>query len=112
MSKDIETVEYMLTQLREFPQYESIEYAGDFVCPTCGESGDKFMGGTYSRRETIKEAPLIGWCNTPNGYMMVFECPICFEKFRYHNSTTERNNWESFKNELWLVWILQRDNAR
>ena len=98
----------MLSKLREFAQYESIEYTADFKCPHCGKSGDGHVHepGGYVK---LPQGKLIGWCSTTYGYQMVFECPICFEKYRYHNCTTGRSTWDSFKHELFLVWMLQND---
>lgn len=98
----------MLSKLREFAQYESIEYTADFKCPHCGKSGDGHVHepGGYVK---LPQGKLIGWCSTTYGYQMVFECPICFEKYRYHNCTTGRCTWDSFKHELFLVWMLQND---
>lgn len=77
--------------LREFPQYDSIPYAGDYECPECGSS--KYIFGT-------KTPQLIGWCSTPRGYMMVFECQECFTKFRYHNTGSPIYDWKTFKEIL------------
>lgn len=97
----------MMSELREFTQYEAIEYTRDFICPECGGSGDGFHHVPGEGYISLPEAKLIGWCSTPNGYMMVFECPKCFKKFRYHNTTTGRNRFDSFKEDMWLVWHLQ-----
>lgn len=29
---------------------------------------------------------MIGWCDTPEGLQVVMECPVCFEKYRFHGS--------------------------
>ena len=109
MSKREETMELMLRELQEYTQYEAIPYAGEFICPNCGGSGNGYHHVPGDGYVLLPDAHLIGWCSTQAGYMMVYECPKCFEKFRYHNVTTERNNWEHFKNELWLVWFLQTE---
>ena len=70
----------LLTELLpKIPQYESIPYAGDFNCPHCDKSGFyEFYGETRVRPN------IIGWCETNIGYMGVFECPVCFKKYRFH----------------------------
>lgn len=103
-----EEIVQMLKEIKEFPQYDTITYTKDFVCPDCGGSGDGYHhvpGDGYVR---LPDATFIGWCSTTHGYMMVFECSKCFTKFRYHNSTTARNNWDDFVKEMWLVWHLQK----
>ena len=55
----------ILSIFPKFTQWENIEYAWDFQCPLgCCE-----IGGTQRKPD------LVGWCETPQGYMLVFECP-------------------------------------
>ena len=55
-------------------QWEDIEYAPEFVCPECNGSGVRHG-----------EKPLlVGWCETYNGFMAIFECPVCHTKYRFH----------------------------
>ena len=105
-----QTEEKMLSEITHFAQYEDIPYVADFKCPECGKSGDGYIHkpGGYVEMDKGK---LIGYCSTPHGYQMVFECPHCFTKYRYHNCTTGRNEWNTFKDELFLVWILQNPFA-
>ena len=72
----------------KFSQYEGISYAGDFNCPQCDKSG--FFDFQWENRE---KPNLIGWCETNIGYMAIFECPICFEKFRFHCTI---GTWEDY----------------
>lgn len=70
----------LLTEvLPKIPQYESIPYAGDFNCPHCDKSGFYEFYGEVQVRPNI-----VGWCETNIGYMGIFECPICFKKYRFH----------------------------
>lgn len=104
-----EDVDKMMNELREFPQYEDIPYAGDFKCPNCGKSGDGFTHVPGEGYVPIQSAKLIGYCySNVSGYQMVYECPVCHNKFRYHNCTTERSNFEDFKLALLLTWKLQQ----
>ena len=50
----------------ELPEYRHIPWVKDFSCPQCGK--DEWS------HEGWKARP-IGWCNTPVGYMGIFECP-------------------------------------
>ena len=99
--------------LPKISQWESIPYAGDFNCPHCDKSGFYDFYG-----ETREKPNVVGWCETPIGYMGVFECPICFEKYRFHctigtwvadidefNSylyykAMECKNWEEIKSKM------------
>ena len=104
-----ETIENMLNELQEFPQYEGIPYSADFKCANCGKSGDGYQHVPGDGYVSLPKGKLVGWCEDKYGYQMVFECPVCFEKYRYHNCTTGRSSWDSFKHELFLVWMLQEE---
>lgn len=65
--------------LPKISQWESIEYAGDLNCPHCDKSGFCDLYG----EERVKPN-IVGWCETHIGYMGIFECPVCFEKYRFH----------------------------
>ncbi len=82
-------------QLDEYPQPEDIRYSKDFKCE-CGKIDFLAEGA----------AP-VGYCNTNNGYMAVFECPHCFEKSRFHIQTTGRYDLNDFKFEVALMLDLQ-----
>lgn len=102
-----DTIENMFNELQEFPQYEGIPYVADFKCANCGKSGHGYQHVPGDGYVELPHGKLVGWCEDKYGYQMVFECPICFEKYRYHNCTTGRSSWDSFKHELFLVWMLQ-----
>lgn len=104
-----DTIENMLNELQEFPQYEGIPYVADFKCANCGKSGDGYQHAPGDGYVELPHGKLVGWCEDKYGYQMVFECPICFEKYRYHNCTTGRSSWDNFKHELFLVWMLQEE---
>ena len=104
-----DSIENMLNELQEFPQYEGIPYVADFKCANCGKSGHGYQHVPGDGYVELPHGKLVGWCEDKYGYQMIFECPICFEKYRYHNCTTGRSSWDSFKHELFLVWILQED---
>lgn len=104
-----DSIENMLNELQEFPQYEGIPYVADFKCANCGKSGHGYQHVPGDGYVELPNGKLVGWCKDKYGYQMVFECPICFEKYRYHNCTTGRSSWDSFKHELFLVWMLQEE---
>lgn len=104
-----DSIENMLNELQEFPQYEGIPYVADFKCANCGKSGHGYQHVPGDGYVELPHGKLVGWCEDKYAYQMVFECPICFEKYRYHNCTTGRSSWDSFKHELFLVWMLQED---
>lgn len=66
--------------LPKIPQYEDIPYAADLVCPECDKSG--FFDYNYGNKHV--KPKIIGWCETNIGYMAVFECPECGQKYRFH----------------------------
>lgn len=63
--------------LPKFPQYEDFPYARDFICPNCDGSG-------FDPIKLLAKPNLVGWCETYIGYMGVFECSQCRQKFRFH----------------------------
>lgn len=103
----------LIDVIPKFSQYEGISYAGDLNCPHCDKSG--FFDFQWENRE---KPNLVGWCETNIGYMAIFECPVCFEKFRFHCTigtwtadtdefdtylyykARECGNWEELKSKL------------
>lgn len=65
--------------------WESIPYSEDLHCPNDDD-------GSYFNNNRI----FIGWCDTPNGLMQVYECPFCYNKYRYHGVLQERWDLEQF----------------
>ena len=78
----------------ELPEYRHIPWVKDFSCPQCGK--DEWSHEGWRARP-------IGWCDTPEGYMGIFECPECFAKMRWHISTAGRWNKEMFLTDLWAA---------
>ena len=77
--------------LKKFYQYESIPYANDYTCPECGKSSI----GSHAE----KKCALIGWCETPSGYMVVCECPVCGTTFRFHPHL-DRFDFDAFNDRI------------
>lgn len=49
-----------------------------FICPECNNN---MMGKTYY--------DIIGFCDSPVGWVNIIECNKCFHKFYYHTSELE-----------------------
>ena len=67
--------------------WESIEYSEGLNCPN--ENCDN--KSCYSEARNI-----IGWCDTPYGYMMVCECKKCFTKYRFHGTVGDKFYFDNF----------------
>ena len=78
----------LLEALPKIPQYENIPYAKDFNCQGCGRSG--FV-------DSDTKPNIVGWCETNIGYMIVFECPLCHERYRFHGTI---GTWNADKDEF------------
>ena len=88
----------MFDELTKYVQYEDIPYITDYHCP-CGESGFFNLF-----RHKVKPV-IVGWCDTNYGFMIVFECPVCGQKFRTHASV-DRFDFEAFKYAIENYWEL------
>lgn len=86
--------------------YESYEYSKLLECPECG-NGTEFPYGVHQVKSI-----LVGWCETPQGFMFVKECPVCGTRYRFHGVTTERNDYYRFLENfsLHLYMIENKDN--
>lgn len=85
--------------------YESYEYSKLLECPECGRSGE------LNYRDKDKSI-LVGWCETPQGFMYVKECPYCGTKYRFHGTTSERFNYYGFLQNFSLTLYLYQKNHR
>jgi len=88
-------------EINQFSQYEAIRYSKELRCE-CGCSDFEFRN-SYD---------IVGYCDTPQGYMVVFECLKCFEKYRHHISSNNRYNLDSFKDDLGLKLYLKSRHNR
>lgn len=71
----------------------------DFLCTECGKSGIDTPG---------KDKPkLVGWCETEWGFMMIAECPHCFEKFRFHGTVCNKHDSVEFEHTI-RCYIISR----
>jgi len=82
--------------LRQFSQYTDIPYNKSCACDNCGHAD--FM--------KITSFDLIGFCDTKNGYMGVFECPNCGEVYRHHISNN-RFDIDEFKETAAIIFNRQ-----
>ena len=80
-------------------QYEAIPIVKDMECPECHKSD---VNGT----PPLIYARPVGWCDTPSGYIAVFECPKCFSKFRCHINTNGRYSDYNFYQDFALMFYL------
>lgn len=82
--------------------WESIEYSEGLNCPN--EECDNKSCSCHARN-------IIGWCDTPYGYMMVCECKKCFTKYRFHGTIDGKFDFENFAdNFLMRVEIGKKKN--
>lgn len=92
---------YYTDVLPKIPQWEDIPYAADLQCQECGKGNFE----NYNMPNYKEHAPIaVGWCETPNGYMGVFECPFCWSKFRFHCGGHKLGDIDdfNFKFHQWL----------
>ncbi len=85
-------------------QYGDIPVSKDMACPECNGSSQF----DYLFDDRFAEPTPIGWCDTEYGFMAVFECPKCYTKYRFHISTTGRNNIDEFYGDFALLVHLWR----
>jgi len=78
-------------EIPQIAQYETVRHSKLVNCEC--EYAD------YSRPESYD---IIGYVDTQQGYMIVCECPKCFDKYRHHISTSGRYNFDTFKADLGL----------
>ena len=67
--------------------WESIEYSEGLNCPN--ENCDN-----KSYDDDAKN--ILGWCETPYGFMIVYECKKCFTKYRFHGTIDGKFDFEKF----------------
>lgn len=84
--------------------YDSYEYTKLLECPECGKSSEFEYNG---KNKSI----LVGWCETPQGFMFIKECPICGTRYRFHGTTTERNDYYRFLENFSLALLLSERNS-
>jgi hypothetical protein len=82
--------------LKNYPQYEDIRQTKDMFCQ-CSYSN-------YNH----ENFNMIGYCETQQGFMAVFECEKCGEKYRHHIGTTSRNTIKGFIDDAGLALFLQK----
>lgn len=82
--------------------YDSYTYTKYLECPECG-IGSEIV---YDTRK--KQSILVGWCDTPQGFMMISECPNCGTRYRFHGTTTERFDYYRFLENFSLRLYMQQ----
>ena len=81
--------------------YDSYTYTKYLECPECG-IGSEIV---YDTRK--KQSILVGWCDTPQGFMMISECSDCGTRYRFHGTTTERFDYYRFLENFSLRLYMQ-----
>lgn len=81
--------------------YDCYTYTKYLECPECG-IGSEIV---YDTRK--KQSILVGWCDTPQGFMMISECPNCGTRYRFHGTTTERFDYYRFLENFSLRLYMQ-----
>lgn len=81
--------------------WESIKYSEGICCPNPECDND----GYYNDARNI-----LGWCETPSGFMYVCECNKCFTKYRFHGVTgSDKFNLNKFARSFLLSVLLKKD---
>lgn len=103
MDREISIYENLLPYERfkrmKISQYQDILISKDMACPECNGSSQF----DYAIDNRMAEPTPIGWCDTEYGFMACFECPKCFTKYRFHISTTGRNDIDQFYADFALL---------
>ncbi len=80
--------------------WESIEYSEGLNCPN--ENCDNKSHDDDARN-------IIGWCDTPYGYMMVCECKKCFTKYRFHGTIDGKFDFENFADNFLMRVKIEKE---
>lgn len=67
--------------------WESIPYSEGLNCPNLDCTNKSYSDDARD---------IIGWCETPYGFMQVCECKRCFTKYRMHGFPGDKFSWSSF----------------
>lgn len=81
--------------------WESIDYSEGLNCPN--EECDNKSCSYHARN-------IIGWCDTPYGYMMVCECRKCFTKYRFHGTIDGKFDFENFADNFLMRVEMEKKN--
>lgn len=80
--------------------WESIEYSEGLNCPN--EKCDNKSCSCHARN-------IIGWCDTPYGYMIVCECKKCFTKYRFHGTIGGKFDFENFADNFLMRVEMEKE---
>lgn len=80
--------------------WESIVYSEELNCPN-KECDNK---SCHSEARNI-----IGWCDTPYGYMMVCECKKCFTKYRFHGTIDGKFDFDNFADNFMMRIEIEKE---
>lgn len=82
--------------LREYPQHKDIPYNKSCACDNCGYAN-------FFKRKTYD---IVGYCSTSIGYMAIFECLQCGEKYKHHVSP-DKYDLDDFKESIGMTLKLK-----
>ena len=80
--------------------WESIEYSEELNCPNSNCDNKSYNDDARN---------IIGWCDTPYGYMMVCECKKCFTKYRFHGTIDGKFDFENFANNFLMHVEMEKE---
>ena len=100
----------LLDILPKFSQYEDIPYSAGLNCTECGKADMAAYSemDDYGISQHIKPIA-VGWCDTPSGFMGIFECPECHSKFRFHCGGGIADDIDKFEFKFYQ-WIFMCEN--
>lgn len=92
-------------------QYEAYEYSIMCVCPRTYNKDVPWhpQRSSYDVKEEIEKG-VVGYCDTPSGLMLCYECPICGKKWRCH--FTDGVTSQEWKEDVGLMLFLDHDEKK
>lgn len=100
--EDRKIVFYMESELKKYKisNFESYPYSKSLECPDCE------IGSDFAFLDKDKSI-LVGWTETPQGFMVIKECPVCGCRFRFHSITGDKFDYDRFITNFSLMLHLQ-----
>lgn len=86
--------------------YDSIRLSKELCCLDCGKATE-FKVHAYHIDPII-----LGWCETPQGFMIVKECPRCGCKYRFHLCTSDKFDYVEAMENFSLYLYLEENKKR
>lgn len=67
--------------------WEAIPYSVELNCPNPDCENKSYHDDARN---------ILGWCETPSGFMEVCECKKCFTKYRFHGTNGDKFDFKNF----------------